>query len=131
MTITEVSRIYEIPADTLRYYERIGLLPPVNRNVSGNRDFTEEDCNWVYYIKVMRGAGVSIESLLDYVKMFQQGVSTIDARKQILVEQYNQIEERINILKAAQDRLRMKIDGYEERILKYEEEKLKKKEENR
>lgn len=99
MTITEVSKIYGISADTLRYYERIGLLPPVNRNASGNRDFTEEDCNWVYYIKVMREAGITIESLLDYMNLFHMGISTIGARKQILIEQYNYIEDKINILK--------------------------------
>ena len=53
MTITEVSRKYNLTADTLRYYERIGLIPPVNRNNSGVRDFTEEDCNWVQFIKCM------------------------------------------------------------------------------
>lgn len=47
MTISEVSKKYELSADTLRYYERIGLIPPVNRNKSGIRSFTEEDCEWV------------------------------------------------------------------------------------
>lgn len=128
MTITEVSKLYEIPAVTLRYYEKIGLLPPVNRTINGIRDFKEDDRNWVYYIKVMREAGVSIESLLEYVKLFQQGASTIDERKQILIGQYNDIEERINILRTAQNKLKIKINGYEDKILKYEEEKLKKNE---
>jgi DNA-binding transcriptional MerR regulator len=51
MTITEVSKRYELNADTIRYYERIGLIPRVNRNKSGIRDFTEEDCRWVEFIK--------------------------------------------------------------------------------
>ena len=51
MTITEVSKRYELNADTIRYYERIGLIPRVNRNKSGIRDFTEEDCRWVECIK--------------------------------------------------------------------------------
>ena len=86
MTITEVSRKYNLTADTLRYYERIGLIPPVNRNNSGVRDFTEEDCNWVQFIKCMRGAGISIEVLIEYVKMFQEGNSTIKARKELLLQ---------------------------------------------
>ena len=77
MTITEVSKRYDLSADTLRYYERIGLIPPVNRNKSGIRDFTEEDCKWVEFIKCMRGAGLSIEVLTEYVQLFQQGNSTI------------------------------------------------------
>ncbi len=70
MLIAEVSKKYDIAADTLRYYERIGLIPPVNRNSSGRRDYTEEDCNWVYFIKCMRSAGLSIEVLVEYVTMF-------------------------------------------------------------
>ena len=62
MTIAEVSRVYQIPVDTLRYYERIGLLPPVNRNRSGFRDYTEENRSWVQFIKCMRAAGIPVEA---------------------------------------------------------------------
>lgn len=130
MTITEVSRKYNLTADTLRYYERIGLLPPVNRSNSGIRDFTEEDCNWVQFIKCMRGAGLSIEVLIEYVKMFQEGDSTIKARKELLIEQRNQLADRIEEMKETLDRLDKKIDGYEERLLKKEKELLKKEELN-
>ena len=54
MKINEVSKMYDITADTLRYYERIGLIPTVNRNESGIRDYTETDCNWVNFAKCMR-----------------------------------------------------------------------------
>ncbi|MBP1309369.1 DNA-binding transcriptional MerR regulator [Paenibacillus sp. 1182] len=54
MLIAEVSKKFELSQDTLRYYERIGLIPRVNRNKSGIRDYTEEDCRWVEYIKCMR-----------------------------------------------------------------------------
>ena len=69
MTITEVSKRYELNADTIRYYERIGLIPRVNRNKSGIRDFTEEDCRWVEFIKWMRGAGLSIEIPVSYTHL--------------------------------------------------------------
>ena len=130
MTITEVSRKYNLTADTLRYYERIGLLPPVNRSNSGIRDFTEEDCHWVQFIKCMRGAGLSIEVLIEYVNMFQEGDSTIKARKELLIEQRNQLADRIEEMKETLDRLDKKIDGYEERVLKREKELLKKEELN-
>ena len=95
MTITEVSKKYGLSADTLRYYERIGLIPKVNRNKSGVRDYTQEDCNWVEFIKCMRGAGLPIEVLIDYVSMFQQGDSTIDARKELLVDQRKVLAKKI------------------------------------
>lgn len=125
MTITEVSRKYNLTADTLRYYERIGLIPPVNRNKSGVRDFTEEDCNWVQFIKCMRGAGLSIEVLIEYVKMFQEGNSTIRARKELLIDQRNQLSDRIEEMKETLNRLDKKIDGYEDRVIKSENKLLK------
>ena len=125
MTITEVSQKYDMTADTLRYYERIGLLPSVNRNASGIRDYTEEDCNWVHFIKCMRGAGLSIEVLVEYVTMFQQGNSTIKARKELLVEQRSRLAENIKEMQQTLERLDKKIDGYEERVL-VKEEQMKK-----
>ena len=71
MKINEVSKMYDITADTLRYYERIGLIPTVNRNENGIRDYTETDCNWVNFAKCMRTAGISVESLIEYVALFQ------------------------------------------------------------
>ncbi len=120
MTIAEVSKTYNLSADTLRYYERIGLLPPVNKNSSGNRDYTEEDCRWVQFVKCMRSAGLSIEVLIEYVTLFQKGSSTITTRKELLLEQRKQIAERIEELQNTLSYLDKKIDGYEERMLKYE-----------
>lgn len=120
MTIAEVSKKYDISADTLRYYERIGLIPPVNRNASGIRDYTEEDCEWVNFIKCMRSAGLSIETLVEYVTMFQQGNSTIGARKELLIEQRSQLAEKVKEMQQTLERLNKKIDGYEERVLKKE-----------
>ncbi|MFL0198276.1 MerR family transcriptional regulator [Clostridium sp. WILCCON 0269] len=124
MMIAEVSQKYNITADTLRYYERIGLIPHVNRSTSGIRDYTEEDCNWVEFIKCMRNAGLSIEALVEYVTMFQQGNSTIKTRKQLLIEQRSQLAERINEMQQTLQRLDKKIDGYEEKVL-IKEEQLK------
>ena len=122
MTISEVSKKYNLTADTIRYYERIGLIPPVHRNSSGNRDFLEEDCNWVEFIKCMRNAGLSIEALIDYVAMFQKGNETVKSRKNLLIEQRELLVERIESMKATLERLDMKIDGYEERCLIKEQE---------
>ncbi len=122
MTITEVSKKYGLSADTLRYYERIGLIPPVHRNSSGNRDYTEADCKWVKFIKCLRSAGLSIEILIEYVNLFQKGSDTISARKELLFEQRKQIAEKVNELQETLKFLDQKIDGYEERMLKFEEE---------
>lgn len=121
MTIAEVSKTYGLSTDTLRYYERIGLLPNVQRTSGGIRNYSESDCNWVSYIKCMRSAGISVDALIEYVTLFRQGPGTIQARKNLLLEQRAQIVERIKELNEVLSRLDWKLDGYEERMLKYEE----------
>ena len=117
MTIKEVSEKYDIPQDTLRYYERVGLIPRVNRNKSGIRDYTEEDCNWVEFIKCMRGAGLPIEALIEYVGLFQQGNETTEARKELLIEQRKQLLARMAGMKTTLARLDYKIASYEQAVL--------------
>ena len=112
MTIAEVSRQYDITPDTLRYYERIGLIPPVPRTKSGIRDYDQSSCNWIEFIKCMRGAGLQIEALIEYVSLFQQGDTTIDARKALLIEQRDQLEERIAAMQQTLERLNHKIENY-------------------
>lgn len=125
MNIKEVAEKFNITSDTLRYYERIGLIPPVTRNGSGYRDYTEVDLNWVYFIKCMRDAGVSVEALIEYVALFQQGAGTIFTRKALLIEQRNELAEKIAVMRDTLAKLDDKIDGYEEKMLKYQDEKLK------
>lgn len=124
MTIAQVSKKYDISADTLRYYERIGLIPTVNRLHSGIRDYTENDCNWVEFAKCMRGAGLQVEALIEYIALFQQGDGTIEARKQILIEQRVQLVQRIDEMQRTLERLNKKIERYEKGLLPAEK-KLK------
>ena len=119
MTITQVSKKYDISADTLRYYERIGLIPPVDRTKSGIRDYTESDCNWVRFIKCMRAAGLPIEALIEYVTLSQQGDSTIEARRQILVEEREKLEKRISEMNETLERLNYKIDKYKSLAMRF------------
>lgn len=122
MTITEVSQKYDMPQDTLRYYERIGLIPRVNRNKSKIRDYTEEDCKWVEFIKCMRGAGLPIEVLIEYVGLFQQGDETVEARKELFIEQRNQLVARMEDMKNTLERLDYKIASYEQKVVEKEKE---------
>lgn len=120
MRIAEVSKQYDISADTLRYYERIGLLPRVHRNASGVRDYDETDLARVKFIKCMRGANVSIEALIEYMQLFAEGDATLAARKAILEEQRDLVRERIAEMQAGLDRLDYKIAHYEDLIVEVE-----------
>ncbi|HIS26076.1 MAG TPA: MerR family transcriptional regulator [Candidatus Pullilachnospira intestinigallinarum] len=114
MTIAEVSRKYDITPDTLRYYERIGLIPPVPRTRGGIRDYDEESCRWIELMKCMRRAGVQIEALIEYVELFRQGDATLDARKNLLIEQRNHLIARMKDMQDSLDRLNEKIEDYEQ-----------------
>ena len=120
MTITEVAKLYDLSADTLRYYERIGIIPGVNRNPNGIRNYNEHDCGWVSFAKCMRNAGLPVEVLIEYVTLFQQGNATVDARKEILIEQRDKLVERIADMQETLDRLNYKIENYETGIRKAE-----------
>ena len=91
MTIAEVSRMFEISADTLRYYERIGLLPAASRTCGGIRDYGVKDLGWIAFIKCMRSAGLPTEAL----ELFQQGDASTQARLDILKEQRTLLKKRV------------------------------------
>ena len=113
MTITEVSNKYGLTPDTLRYYERIGLIPPVPRTKAGVRDYDEASCGWVELMKCMRSAGVQIEALIKYVALCQAEGDTYAERIAILHDQRSQMAERIAEMQRSLDRLDAKIDYYE------------------
>ena len=120
MRISEVSQQCDISADTLRYYERVGLLPPVNRSESGIRDYSDLDVRRVEFIKCMRTAGLPVEVLIEYYRLVQQGDETMEDRKAILVERRAEIRARMAELQKTLDLLDYKISYYENAVLKAE-----------
>ena len=116
MNIKKVSEVTGISADTIRYYERIGLMPRVTRNQSGIRDFTEREIGLLELVRCFRKAGVSVEALIDYVALLEEGEGTEEARLAILKEQAEKLDARLAELQAARERLAYKIDNYQELI---------------
>ena len=124
MKIAEVSEHFGLSSDTLRYYERVGLIPTVNRNGSGIRDYNELDLRRVEFIKCMRSAGLPIEVLIEYVALVQQGDKTIAARKEILKEQREHLLARMKEMQNTLDILDHKIEVYENAVLTKEKQML-------
>lgn len=112
MNISTASKETEVSADTIRYYERIGLIPPVKRNASGVREFTDEDLRWIVFSRQMRHAGMSIEALIEYLSLFREGDETVTARIELLKEQEVVLQVKVDVMQEALDRLRFKIDNY-------------------
>jgi DNA-binding transcriptional MerR regulator len=120
MKIQEVSNHFGISSDTLRYYERIGLIPHVNRTDSGIRDYNDLDIRRVDFIKCMRSAGLPLEVLIEYMGLVQQGDITVETRKEILIEQRASLAARIAEMQKTLDLLDHKIQVYESKILEKE-----------
>ena len=116
VTIKEVSQKYNISSDTLRYYERVGMIPPVTRTAGGIRDYSESDFGWVELALCMRGAGLPVEAMIEYVKLCQQGDSTIEARMLLLKEQMETLLEQKAQIESTIKRLDFKISRYEEAV---------------
>lgn len=116
MTIKEVSQKFGITADTLRYYERVGMIPTVTRTSGGIRNYEEEDLGWVELAICMRSAGLPVEAMIEYVRLYQMGETTFEARLQLLQEQRETLLEQKKQIEATLDRLDYKIAGYESAV---------------
>ncbi len=116
MTIAQVSEKYGLTPDTLRYYEKIGLISPISRTSGGIRNYSEEDCNWIQFIRCMRNAGLPIDVLVQYMDLFRQGSHTAGQRKEILLEQKEILLETIAKQQEIVSRLERKIKLCEKEI---------------
>ncbi|MDO4943389.1 MAG: MerR family transcriptional regulator [Lachnospiraceae bacterium] len=114
MTISEVGKKYDLTPDTLRYYERIGLLRNISRNKNGIRNYNEENCQTIEFIKCMRAAGVEIGALIEYMNLLERGKSTVKARKKLLEEQRKKLLKRQKSMNETIERLNYKIEYYDE-----------------
>lgn len=113
MTIKEVCAAYDITPDTLRYYERVGAIPAVNRNKNGVRDYVEQDIAWVENAICMRNAGVPVEMIAEYVELCRQGDETFSARRDLLKEVRGELRAQIEKRQKELERLEYKIERYE------------------
>ena len=114
MTIAEVGKKYNLTPDTIRYYEKEGLIPKVPRNKSGIRNFNEESCRWIEFVKCMRNAGLSIEVLSKYVNLMKQGHDTVKERRQLMIDQREILLKKQKDINATIDRINHKIELYDE-----------------
>lgn len=113
MTIKEVCRRFGISSDTLRYYERVGVIPEVHRTPGGIRDYSEEDMGWVETAVCFRSAGMPIELLTEYVRLYREGDGTIAARFALLKEARERILAERQKYDDALNKMNYKINVYE------------------
>lgn len=115
MTIKEASEKTRISIDNLRYYERIGLIPAVPRTKSGIRDYDEIIIHLIEFAMRFKKAGMSLEVIREYIQLAVQGVSTKEARREILLETKAGLEKEIHDLQESMDLINYKIDNYDKK----------------
>jgi DNA-binding transcriptional MerR regulator len=102
--------------DTLRYYERIGLLDDIARNSGGQRVFTEGDVAWLRILRCLRDTGMPIQRMVRYAELARGGDDTVAERLEVLREHDQDIDEKIAHLRVEQDHIRAKIAYYQRKM---------------
>lgn len=113
MTIREFAAKTNMSTDTLRYYERIGLLPPVPRNAAGIRNYDEYFVNFINFIKKLKASGMSLEHIIDYIRLAEMGDATIQERKKLLAEARETLLDKINSLQLVAELADYQLRNYE------------------
>lgn len=116
MYIKEVSALYNVKEETLRYYEKAGMIPPVHRTENGIRDYSKEDLGWVENALCMRKAGLSVSAIAEYVGLTKEVDETLKKRLQLLKEQKQKLEEERDRVNVMLERLDFKIRKFQNKI---------------
>jgi DNA-binding transcriptional MerR regulator len=112
LTIQSMAERCGLTAHTLRYYERIGLIRPVQRAENGHRRYSSEDEAWIAFLNHLRATGMPIQQMLRYAELRAQGDGTACERRRILEEHRNNIEAKIRDLQECHALLTYKINNY-------------------
>ncbi len=119
MNSKEVALMFDLPIDTIRYYERVGVIPPITRDKNGYRIYAKRDLNWIFLAKSLRKAGLSIESLIEFATLVQSKEGNVRAaQKQILQDQLTEINAKLEEMMRARDLLEYKIETFDDHVAK-------------
>lgn len=130
MNIKEASKLTDLTPNTIRYYERIGVIPAIPRDKNGNRVFNDLEIQWLELSRDLRHAGVHVEMIIDYVQLVAQGDRKIPARINLLKEAKIEIEDSIATLTTTLEHLQYKIDHYDTHMVTLENKLINRNEEN-
>lgn len=116
-TIGQVSKIIGLPISTLRYYDKIGLLPNLKRNISGIREFDEKDIEGLKIIECLKTSKMEIKDIKAFLKWCTEGDSTLEKRKEMFVERKKIIEEQLKELEKTLEIVNYKCWYYDRAIV--------------
>lgn len=113
MTIEEISQEIGLSADTLRYYEKIGLLPNVPRDNSGKRNYDENFINWIKFIQTLKNSGMSLNDIIEYINLAKCGNNTYQERKNLLIKSKQILLEKMSNLQSMIEKANYQINNYD------------------
>lgn len=119
MNSKKVAEILDVSVDTLRYYERVGVIPPVTRDKNGYRNYQDNDLNWIFLAKSLRNAGMSVESMIEFATLAQSSDDVAAAQKEVLHEQLAQLDQKFAELEKTRNLLEYKIETYDDHLAKF------------
>lgn len=115
-TIGQVAKKMGLTAHTLRYYEKEGLLPFIKKNGSGLRIFSDNDIGWLELIECLKGTGMSLKGIKQYIDWYIEGDSTLEKRLEMFKQQKINLEEQMLHLQKHMEKINYKIAYYSEII---------------
>ena len=123
LTIQEVAQATGLSAHTLRYYERIGLIHPIDREQNTHRRYTTDDVGWIDFLTKLRATGMSIKDMQKYADLQRQGDETLPQRVEMLKSLRDKVETHMDELNEHLKLIYYKIDIYEKIVTEKELEK--------
>jgi DNA-binding transcriptional MerR regulator len=124
LTIQEVSRATGLSPHTLRYYERIGLIHPIEREANTHRHYTPEDVGWIQFLLKLRATGMSIKDMQRYAELQRQGDISLPERVEMLKALQARVQARMSELDEHLKLIRYKIEIYQQLAVEKELEKV-------
>lgn len=116
MKSSEVAKKFNVSIDSLRYWEKAGLIPKVPRNSRGYREYTQDEIDWIDFVTCMRSSGIGISTLVTYYQLFKVGAETKQQRQQLLEGQLVEMAQRIKDMQRAYARLEEKLTHYDDHV---------------
>ncbi|HEX9026057.1 MAG TPA: MerR family transcriptional regulator [Clostridium sp.] len=112
-SIAQVAEKTHLTAHTLRYYEKEGLLPFVDRSDSGNRDFKDKDLEWLELICCLKNTGMPIKQIKEFIRLCLKGDNTLDIRREIFITHREEVINQMAELQKNLDKINCKINYYD------------------
>ncbi|KOP29313.1 MerR family transcriptional regulator [Exiguobacterium sp. BMC-KP] len=115
-SINEVEKMFGLPASTLRFYEKKGLLPQINRDTGGRRKYTQPELEWLQLVIALRNTGMTIDEIKAYVVLIQDESVSLEERRAFLFAHKQSVEAKMAQMFSNLEKINRKVAIYDAMI---------------